>query len=107
VPLRPRVGTSLRYDFTIQEPGKKRPKKIKLGNQWALSTREEPRLGAGIIEVRLVTADTRETVGFAQRPQPNVINLTREFLVLRSTTPVDPADPLPNLGVLITSVTLK
>ncbi len=107
VPLRPRVGSSLRYDFTIQEPGKKRPKKIRLGNEWALSTREEPRLGAGIIEVRLVTADTRETVGFAQRPQPNVINLTREVLVLRSTTPVDPADPLPALGVLITSVTLK
>jgi hypothetical protein len=107
VPVRPRVGTSLRYDFTIQAPGKKRPKKLKLGNQWTLSTREVAVVEPATIEVRYVTVDTRETVGFAQRAQPNLINLTQEFLVLRSTTPVDPADPLPSLGVLVSAVALK
>jgi hypothetical protein len=107
VPLRPRTGTSLRYDFTIQEPGKKRPRKLKLGNDWTLSTREVDSVEPATIEVRFVTVDTRETVGFAQRAQPNNINLTREILVLRSTTPVNPADPLPALGVLVTAVALK
>ena len=107
VPIRPRTGTSLRYDFTIQAPGAKRAQKLKLGNQWTLGTREAPSVTAALIEVRIVTADTRETVGFAQRAAPTNVNLNQEFLVLRSVNPVNPADPLPNLKVSVTSVPLK
>lgn len=107
VPIRPRTGTSLRYDFTVLNPGAKRATKLKLGNQWTLTTREAPVVTAGIIEVRIVTADTRETVAFAQRAVPNTVNLTQEFLVLRSVNPVNPADPLPDLRVAVTSIPLK
>ncbi len=107
VPIRPRTGTSLRYDFTVLAPGAKRAKKLKLGNQWTLTTRENPVVSAGLIEVRIVTAGTRETVGFAQRAVPDPVNLTQEFLVLRSVNPVNPADPLPDLRVTVTSIPLK
>jgi hypothetical protein len=107
VPMRPRVGTSLRYVFTERKPGKKRASKLKLAGNWELTVREAAVPAAGIIEVRYVTVDTRETVGFQQRAQPNAIALTQEFLVLRSVNPVNPADPLPDLGVFVTAVPLK
>lgn len=107
VPIRPRTGTSVRYDFAVQTPGKKKPKKLKLAGNWEITTREVSSVVPAIVEIRYVTADTRETVGFLQRPQPNVINLTQEFLVLRSVDPVNPADPLPDLRVLVSAVNLK
>lgn len=107
VPIRPRAGTSLRYDFTTSPVGARKPRRLVLGSQWTLTTREVPQATAAIVEVRLITADTRETVGFQQRPQPDVVNIAQEFLVLRSTSPVNPADPLPTLRVIVTEVPLK
>lgn len=112
VPVRPRTGTTVKYDFLEAFPpapnGKvKKPKKLKLKGNWEVTTREVQSTTAAIIEVKLVTADTRETVGFLTRPSADIINLTQEFLVLRSLNPVNPADPLPDLRVQVSSIPLK
>lgn len=113
VPIRPRTGTTLKYDFVEAFPPKKpgakpkKPKKLKLKGNWEITSREEQVETNAIIEVRLVTVDTRETVGFETRASGDTVNLTREFLVLRSLNPVNPADPLPDLRVQVSSIPLK
>jgi hypothetical protein len=110
VPFRPRTGTSLKYDFvqvTTAPNGKVKSTKIKLGAQWTTSFREVPSVfPAPIIEVKIIDAVTSSVYDIDQRPAPDV-NLTQQFLVLRSVNPVNPADPLPDIRVSITSVPLK
>lgn len=113
VPVRPRAGTTLRYSFAEVLPPKNpnakptKPKKLKLAGKWEVTTRTQQAQAAALIEVKLVTADTRETVGFLTRPSADLVNLNQEFLVLRSLNPVDPADPLPDLRAQVTLVPLK
>lgn len=113
VPYRPRTGTALKYEFveiSTNAKGKVKKKKIKLNarnSQWTTSFREQPDVfPTPTIEVKLIDAVTSDVYAFAQRGAPNV-NLTQQFLVLRSLNPVNPADPLPNLGVSLTAATIK
>ena len=110
VPYRPRTGTTLKYEFvelTTNSKGQVKAKKIKLGANWTTSFREQPGVfPVPTIQVKIVDAATRDVYDIAQRPAPNV-NLTQQFLVLRSVNPVNPADPLPNLGVKLSAITLK
>lgn len=110
VPYRPRTGTALKYEFveiTTDSKGREKAKKIKLGAKWTTSFREQADVfPTPTIEVKLVDAQTRDVYAFAQRGAPNV-NLTQQFLVLRSVNPVNPADPLPKLGVRLAASTIK
>jgi hypothetical protein len=108
VPVRPRTGNTLRYNFVQVPPNGKKGKKVKIGTDYTLETREVTSTTPVIIEVEIVTADTRETVGFATRATPDVVTLTQEILVLKSVDPVaDPDAELPDLRVNLSAVTLK
>ena len=83
--LRPLTGTSLKYTFAILDTSGKRPKykNIKAGRDWQITQIQEE-------ESVLVGATT--------------LDLPHDYIVLRSTAPVaDPAAPLPNIQVKITT----
>ena len=108
VPFRPRTGNTLRYNFVEFQAGKKRGKKVKIGTDYTLEFREVTSSVPAIIEVKLIFPDTRETVGFNTRALPTTVNLTQQFLVLKSVNPVaDPDAELPDLRVTLSAVTVK
>jgi hypothetical protein len=83
--LRPLTGTSLKYTFaTIDTSGKKpKLKNIKPGRDWQVTRTQ-------VTETVLVGATT--------------LDLPHDYITLRSTAPVaDPAAPLPNIQVKITT----
>lgn len=111
VPFRPRTGTSLKYEFvqlTTDAKGKVKSKKIKPGTNWLTSFREVASVfPTPTVELKIVDAATRDVYLIVQRALETNVNLTQQFLVLRSANPVNPADPLPNIKVQISSVPLK
>jgi hypothetical protein len=112
VPIRPRTGSTLRYTFVEMVEGKKpgtlKAKKIKLGVDYALEdNRTVTSTIPVILEVKNVTAG-RQVISLEVRTTPDEIQLTQEFLVLRSLEPVaDPSAPLPDIRVVVSAVTLK
>jgi hypothetical protein len=108
VPFRPRTGNTLRYNFVEFIPGKKKGRKVKIGTDYELSFREVTSSIPVLIEVKLILPDTRETVGFSTRALPTTVNLTQQYLVLKSINPVaDPFAELPDLRVTLDAVTVK
>jgi hypothetical protein len=108
VPFRPRTGNTLRYNFVEFLPGKKKGKKVKIGTDYTVEFREVTSTVPVIIEVKLILPGTRETVGFATRALPTTVNLTQQFLVLKSVNPVtDPFAELPDLRVALSAVAVK
>jgi hypothetical protein len=112
VPVRPRTGNTLRYNFVEMVPGRRpgtlKAKKIKLGVNYEL---QEPRTVTSttpvILEVKNVNA-AREVLSLEIRNTPDEIELTQEFLVLRSKEPVaDPSAPLPDIRVVVSAATLR
>jgi hypothetical protein len=108
VPIRPRTGNTLRYNFVEVIPGRKKAKKIKLGVDYELlENREVTSTIPVILEVKNVNA-ARETLSIELRTEPDEVILTQEFLVLRSKEPVaDPGAPLPDLRVTVGAATLR
>lgn len=112
-PFRPRTGNTLKYSFVevvTAKNGKKKPRKIQNLNQnWTVGFREEASVIEDlIIEVKIVHAVTRDVLAIQQLGEPMDVNLTQQFITLTSNDPVaDPLAPLPDLGVVVTPVTLK
>lgn len=107
VPTRPRVGTTVNYQFVELVPGRKgrlKPRKIKIEGNWTLTTRTESTTEQVTIRTRTVDP-VFGTVTFAEGPL--TITHDQEILVLRSLNPVDPGADLPQLGVKVNIGTLK
>ena len=107
VPVRPRVGNTVKYEFLEMVPGKKgklKPRKLKLGDTWELTTRVVTTTEPFTIRTRTV-----DPVFGAVTFDEDEMDVTheQEILVLRSIQPVDPADPLPQLSVRANVVALK
>ena len=106
VPYRPRVGNSLSYrvvEYVTNKKGKKKAKKIKnFAKLYDVNFETEASDISVIIEVKVVTAESREVVAIRQRDAMVDVDLTQQFMVVRSKEPVeDPDAALPDLGVVI------
>jgi hypothetical protein len=111
VPYRAHTGTSLRYDFVeiTTKNNKQKTKKIKAGAKWEIVFEDGPTVTRSVhVEVRGLDPVTREVQSITIRPTPMNVDVTQQFIVLRSVNPVaDPAAPLPTLGVKITPVDIR
>jgi len=87
--IRPLTGTSLRYSFSILDTSGKKPRYrlIKPGAAWTITESQE-------LEAVQIGAD--------------LLELPRDYVILRSTSPVaNPAGPLPDIQVKVSSVAIK
>ena len=131
VPYRAYTGTSLKYEFvevtkTENNKGKVKvkTKKIKPGTNWLVTYETADRDGDGQVEdaTRLVRAQveridaTGAVIEVTTYPDPDVfppqspitVNMTQQFIVLRSKNPVkNPAAPLPDIQVKLTAVDIR
>jgi len=112
VPYRAHTGTSLRYDFveiTENKRGKQKTKKIKPGSKWEVFFEEGETVTRIVhVEVKQLDPITREVTDIGIRNTPMNVNVTQQFMVLRSTNPVsDPSAPLPKIGVKIVPVDIR
>ena len=112
VPYRAHTGTSLRYDFvenTTNKRGKVKSKKIKPGAKWEVLFEEGETITRSVhLEVKLVDPVTREVLAVEIRDDAVNVDVTQQFIVLRSVDPVaNPAAPLPNIGVKIVPVDIR
>lgn len=111
-PYRPRTGNTLKYSFVELVTGKKgnkKGRKIKnLNKDWIVGFREELSSIDVIIEVKIIDPETGDVFAIQQRGAPMTVNLTQQFITLTSKNPVaDPLAPVPDLGVVVTPVTLR
>ncbi|RYD65468.1 MAG: hypothetical protein EOP83_07335 [Verrucomicrobiaceae bacterium] len=131
VPYRAYTGTSLKYEFTevtktTNNAGKVKikTKKIKPGANWLVTYETADRDGDGQVEdaTRLVRAQveridaTGAVVEVTTYPDPTVfppqspitVNMTQQFIVLRSKNPVkNPSATLPTIDVKLTAVDIR
>jgi hypothetical protein len=112
VPYRSHTGTSLRYDFvemTTNNRGKVKTKKIKPGAKWQIGFEEGETITRIVhVEVKQLDPATREVTDIGIRATPMNVDVTQQFIVLRSVDPVaNPAAPLPNIGVQIVPVDIR
>lgn len=107
VPVRPRTGNTLRYSFVEKIEGKKKGKKIRIPQDYTVSSRFVESSMQVILEVELVAAGG-QTVGFRTRAGETTVNMTQEFLVLKGNTPLaDEFATPPNIQVMLDAVTVK
>ena len=111
VPYRAHTGTSLRYDFVeiTEKKGKQKTKKIKPGAKWKVTYEEGATVTRSVhLEVKLVDPVTREVLAVEIRDDAVNVDVTQQFIVLRSANPVaNPAAPIPKIGVKIVPVDIR
>ncbi|WP_193210460.1 hypothetical protein [Luteolibacter marinus] len=112
VPYRPRIGTSLKYQFVeyiTNKRGKKRAKKLKnITKDWTLELSDPVEETVNVlIEIKVIDTATGDVTAIQSGGNMDV-TLGRQYLVLRSLEPVaDPLAPLPELGVIPTAVKIN
>jgi hypothetical protein len=118
VPFRALTGNTLKYDFvevtTTTKNGKTKTKtkKIKPGAKWLVSYEDgvsTTRTVRAQVEIINVLTGAVSAVRIYPGPgEPNlVVPLTKQYIVLRSKDPVDPASALPTLDVKLTAVNVQ
>ena len=105
VPIRPRTGNTVKYQFQQFFPNKRKGQKLKFDGSWTLETvtetvSEEHTIEWELIDPVFLTRDTGEvTVD---------VEMEVQKYVLRSAEPVvDPLAPLPDIRVQVTPTALK
>ena len=115
VPFRSYTGTSLKYEFvevttTIKNgKTKTKSKKIKPGTTW-LQSFETGATATRIVraQVENINPATGAVVSVGIYPTPITVNMTKDYIVLRSKDPVkNPAAPLPDIQVKLTAVDIR
>lgn len=105
VPIRPRTGSTVKYQFQLFTPGKRKGQKLKIDSSWVLDTITETVSQPHTIQYFTISPVTLTRVyGTADVD----VELEVSKYVLRSADPVvDPLAPLPDIRVQVTPTALK